>query len=343
MNQIDLDVQSLITQDNQEFFKGKTLLITGASGLLGSYFVTLFQNLEFYKSGELKLYVSSLTGVFTVPILEKTVVLKGDLTKLDFLETFPKFDLIIHASGYGQPGKFLENFTKTMELNSIVTQKLCDKLNDSGRFLFVSTSEIYSGLSRPPFCEDQVGLTNTDHERAPYIEGKRYGETIVSNLRNSERNLVGFSARLALAYGPGVKENDSRVIYNFIQSGVLTGEISLKDSGTAMRTYCYVLDAVEMILSIIKRGEHPIYNVGGKSRISIAELAKKVALLTNAKLHIPTNSQSFLSSAPNDVWLDLTRVSEISPTSTFIDIDDGLSRTISWITARAEVQSHTIV
>ena len=337
MNQIEQDVQRLLSKENQQFFSNKSILITGASGLVGSYLTTFFQNLDSYKGDDLQLYVSSLSGEFTTPVLPNTRILKGDLTDLEFLKTFPSFDLIIHASGYGQPGKFLENVAKTMKLNSIVTQELCDKLNDSGRFLFISTSEIYSGLEQPPFRESQVGITNTDHERAPYIESKRFGETVVSNLQKSHRNLSGFSARLALAYGPGVKEGDSRVLYNFIQSGISTGEINLKDSGTAMRTYCYVLDAVEMILSIIKRGEYPIYNVGGISRLSISDLASKVALLTKARLNLPTKLESFLIGAPNDVWLDLTRVSEISETPAFVDIEDGLSRTISWLSERDQI------
>ena len=337
MNQIEKDIQSLLSSENQEFFSNKSILITGASGLVGSYLTAFFQNLDSFKREDLQLHLSSLSGEFTTPISQNTKILKGDLTDLGFLKTFPNFDLIIHAAGYGQPGKFLENISKTMKLNSVVTQELCEKLNDSGRFLFMSTSEIYSGLQQPPFRESQVGVTNTDHERAPYIESKRFGETVVSNLQKSQRNILGFSARLALAYGPGVKESDSRVLYNFFQSGMATGEINLRDSGSAMRTYCYVLDAVEMILSIIKRGQYPIYNVGGISRLSIAELARKVAFLTKAKLNIPTEMESFLSSAPNDVWLDLARISEISETTAFVDIEDGLSRTISWLTERDQL------
>ncbi len=331
MNQIELDVETLITTENEEYFNNKAILITGASGLLGSYFITFFQKLDSFNRGNIKLYVSSLSGYFTVPISKETVVLTGDLTDLDLLKTFPNFDLIIHASGYGQPGKFLENRTKTMELNSVVTQKLTEKLKNSGRFLFVSTSEIYSGLSEPPFREDQVGTTNTDHERAPYIEGKRLGETIVANLKYSKKEMFGFSARLALAYGPGIKESDSRVLYDFIRMAVERKKIILKDSGSAMRTYCYVLDAIEMMLAIIKKGNEPIYNVGGTSRLSIAELAAKVSSITGAKLEIPAVSQTFLGSAPNDVWLDLAKISEILPTANLTNIDDGLSKTITWI------------
>jgi UDP-glucuronate decarboxylase len=334
MNQIEIDVETLITKENEEYFNQRSILVTGASGLLGSYFVTFFQKLNSFKKEQIKLYVSSLSGYFTIPISQNTVVLKGDLTDLELIQSFPNFDLIIHASGYGQPGKFLENRTKTMELNSIVTQKLTEKLNNSGRFLFVSTSEIYSGLSEPPFREDQVGTTNTDHERAPYIEGKRFGETIVANLKYSEKKIVGFSARLALAYGPGIKESDSRVLYDFIKMAVDRKKITLKDSGSAMRTYCYVLDAIEMMLAIIKKGSEPIYNVGGTSRLSIAELAAKVSLITNAKLEIPPASQTFLGSAPSDVWLDLAKINKISSTVNLTNIDDGLSKTINWINSQ---------
>ena len=111
-------------------------------------------------------------------------------------------------------------------------------------------------------------------------------------------------------------------------------KITLKDSGSAMRTYCYVLDAIEMMLAIIKKGSEPIYNVGGTSRLSIAELAAKVSLITNAKLEIPPASQTFLGSAPSDVWLDLAKINKISSTLNLTNIDDGLSKTINWINSQ---------
>jgi dTDP-glucose 4,6-dehydratase/UDP-glucuronate decarboxylase len=89
-----------------------------------------------------------------------------------------------------------------------------------------------------------------------------------------------------------------------------------------------------MMLAVIKKGRDPIYNVGGTSRLSIAELAAKVSLITGAKLEIPPASQTFLGSAPSDVWLDLTKISKISPITDLTDIEDGLSKTISWINAR---------
>jgi dTDP-glucose 4,6-dehydratase/UDP-glucuronate decarboxylase len=89
-----------------------------------------------------------------------------------------------------------------------------------------------------------------------------------------------------------------------------------------------------MMLAIIKKGSEPIYNVGGTSRLSIAELAAKVSLITNAKLEIPPASQTFLGSAPKDVWLDLTKINRISPNVNLTTIDDGLSRTINWINSQ---------
>ena len=99
--------------------------------------------------------------------------------------------------------EFMQNPVKTLQLNTSTTLLLFEKLLPGGKFLFISTSELYSGLSHPPFTEQQIGTTNTTHPRACYIEGKRCGEAIVNAFR--EQGVNAKSARLALAYGPGTE------------------------------------------------------------------------------------------------------------------------------------------
>lgn len=335
-NQILLDIRTLLTLKNRDFFASKSVLVTGASGLIGCYFVTLFQEINREFGTEIKVFASTKSGIFPIEVSKETSVILGDLTNHEVLNQLPTFDLIVHAAGYGQPGKFLSNFKKTMELNSTVTLRLTDHLNDHGQFLFLSTSEIYSGLSNPPFSEFEVGTTNTNHERAPYIEGKRFGEAVVSKLKYTNRQITGYSARLALAYGPGTKIGDSRVLYSFVNDALKFGKISMLDTGQAMRTYCYVLDAMEMFLAILQNGEDDIYNVGGNSRLTIAQLAKQIASITGAELEIPSGNDPFLKSAPTDVWLDLQKIMKIRESSSFVPIEEGLSRTVSWMQANLE-------
>ena len=334
MNQILQDILPLLNESNRKFFNGKSVLITGASGLLGSYFTVFLQQLGTQCDKDINLFLSTKSGNFEVEVSPKTQVVSGDISTYRVLNALPEFDVVIHAAGYGQPMKFLEDPKSTIMLNTSVTLELIQKVLPGGNFLFVSTSEIYSGLLNPPFFEEQVGNTNTNHERGPYIESKRTGEAIVASMKKRGAKINASSARLALAYGPGTKQGDSRVLNSFIEQAITHQQIIMRDSGLAWRTYCYILDAIELCLSIIKTGKDDIYNVGGVSRIQIVDLARKICQVTDANLVVPSASNLFLKSAPEDVWLRLDKVLELSKKEHFVDIVEGLQRTINWTMQR---------
>lgn len=191
----------------------------------------------------------------------------------------------------------------------------------------MSTSEVYSGLPNPPYHENQIGTTNTTHPRSCYIEGKRCGEAICNAYR--AQGVAAQSARLSLAYGPGTKSTDKRVINNFIFKA-LNGKIDLLDHGEAKRTYCYISDAVEILWHILLKGKEPIYNVGGNSKITIADLAKKIAAYTGAVVEFPQSLNSAMAGAPEDVSLDMSLVEKEFGKRDYVSLDEGLQRTIAW-------------
>ena len=325
---IQQDLKPLLEENSMSNVKDKTILITGASGLMGTYFLTLFQELKTQNRGPSAIFVSTSTGIFQVPLLPTTEVIEGNLCKWEIIEQIPKVDLVIHCAGYAQPSKFLSDPFTTIGLNTFVTAELIKKLKPGGRFLFLSSSEVYSGLRKIPFRENQIGTTNTDHPRAAYIESKKMGEVLV-NAANTKLNVNAFSIRLSLAYGPGTKKNDTRVLNSIIDQG-LNKKIVLKDSGDAWRTYCYVSDAVHMAIDVLFNGTESCYNVGGKSRIQIKGLAKLIANKCASSLEIPSTSEVFSIGAPEEVSLDLAKVLGVSSLKKFVDLDDGINRTISW-------------
>lgn len=260
-----------------------------------------------------------------------------DLTQGINRDSMGIFDTVIHAAGYGQPSKFLNEKLKTIYLNTATTIDLSRLVKPNGSFLFISTSEVYSGLSNPPFRESQIGLTNTNHPRASYIESKRAGEAIVAALKSEFPSMIAASARLALAYGPGTKPGDSRALYELLAKGLVNGEIVLRDSGAAFRTYCFVSDSIEQCIAIIMKAEENIYNVGGKSRLTIVDLAKQIGAILDVPVRIPKATESFHSDAPNDVWLDLSKIEQLSGKTEYVDIQDGLKQTISWVKKHSQV------
>jgi nucleoside-diphosphate-sugar epimerase len=304
------------------------ILITGASGLMGSNFLSVFSNLSSgAASGEI--HAVSRSGVLpqNVSRLNNIKWHIGDLTDYAFIKTLPKVNSIINCAGYGQPIKFSKSKIETIKLNSSTILELYDRIDESGYFLNFSSSEVYSGSSSEIYKEDDIGSTKTSHPRAAYIESKRILETILLSHPN-EKNIRMVALRLALAYGPGVKKGDDRVLNSFIRQALEGSVIKLKDSGSAMRTYCYVSDAIEMSLAALLLGEEHVYNIGGDSRTSILELAKLIAELTGTEV-IPGPDSPFMPDAPRDVRLDCSKVLKLLPEKKFVSLEDGLKNLIS--------------
>lgn len=304
------------------------LLVTGATGLIGSSLISALSGEAAVKPR--RIIAVSRTGQFPPtwnppPTVEHAI---GDIADPRFLDGLPKVDAVIHGAGYGQPGRFLKDPLSTLSINTTGTISLIRKVRSGGKFLFMSTSELYSGLSRENCDETAIGTSNTNHPRSAYIEAKRAGEAAVWAAR-SQLGLDANSVRIALAYGPGVKRGDARVLNEFITRGLESGKIELRDAGRAMRTYCYIADAVELILQVMLKGDKGLYNVGGISRTSIADLARTIGRILDVPVSVPAADDGS-PGAPDDVRIDLTRVLELTGKRAFISLEDGLNRTIRW-------------
>jgi len=306
-------------------------MITGVSGLVGCYFLACL--MHYSKIIRSSIRVVAVMRSEPYPYLKEMLnyvgadVFIGDLTKYDFCKKLPRADYIIHAAGYGQPGRFMEDPVKTIQINTSTVLSLFEKLSEKGKFLFISSSEVYSGLTSSNHKESEIGTTNTTHPRSCYIEAKRCGEAICNAYRLNGVNAN--SARLALAYGPGTRSGDLRVINSFIQKG-LNGRIVLRDQGEAKRTYCYISDGVEIMLNILLKGQQPVYNVGGISRTTIRDMANKIGEYLNVPVIFPINSSNAVKGAPDDVSLDMTRAKNEFGKEEYVSFDEGLVRTIEW-------------
>ena len=324
------DVEKICNKINFDGISGKTILITGASGLIGGYFMACLKYLSQMRN--IRFTTIAMMQNEPLPYLKELLnfdnvnICRGDLTSAEFIGKLSEADIIIHAAGYGQPGRFLQDQIKTLKLNTFSTFMLFDKLTDNGKFLFVSTSELYSGLNNPPFKEHEIGTTNTVHPRACYIEAKRCGETICNVYRT--KGVDAKSVRLALAYGPGTRPGDMRVLNSFIEKA-LNGQITLLDQGQAKRTYCYISDAIEIMWDVLLFGKDPVYNVGGNSRTTIGELAHKIGSNLKVPVIFPADIKD-MAGAPDDVNLDMTKVRQEFGKNEYVTLDEGLANTIEW-------------
>ena len=327
MNFLNKDIDNVIKNINFSSLQNKKVLITGASGLVGFYLAQCIKKLQ--NELNIDLYLSYKNSIpnylkeyYDFPYTE----IKEDITSIKLEPKF--FDIIIHSSGYAQPMKFLSDSLTTIKINTHATINLLDSLKSDGKFLFVSTSELYSGLDITNLSEDMIGNTNTNHPRASYIEGKRCGEAICHSYIT-----LGYDvkiARLSLAYGPFTKLGDLRVLNSIIDKGLNNNTIELMDDGSALRTYCYITDVVEMFWNILLHGSEVTYNVSGFSNISIKELAENAGSKLNKKVITPTSPNKLIGS-PKIVNISSEKYINEFVKLNFVDMEYGLKNVIEWM------------
>ena len=213
------------------------------------------------------------------------------------------------------------NFNGTMNLLNIARE-------NQAKFLQASTSEIYGDPEVHPQVETYKGNVNTIGPRACYDEGKRVAETLCYAYYNMYRMQIKI-VRIFNTYGPGMREEDGRVIPNFIRQALSNSDITVYGKGEQTRSFCYIDDLISG-LQLMMNTENffgPV-NLGNPDEITILELAKMIISITNSK------SKIIFSELPKDDPVrrkpDIKLASEILKWSPTIDLSTGLKETVQY-------------
>jgi nucleoside-diphosphate-sugar epimerase len=236
-------------------------------------------------------------------------------------------DVLIHAAGASAPLQFMKRPLETLAIGACATLQLLRSVAPGGRFLFASSTEVYSGLDGRLATEADIGTTTPLHPRASYIEAKRAGETACVGARAEGINAV--AARVGMTYGPGTRAGDTRVVNRLIEQALCSGRVELLDGGEAVRSLSYVTDTIELLWRAVLDGKAPIYNIAGPCETTIRELGRTICSLANAELVIPQSAKS-VPGAPGTVRIDVSQATQEFGKTEWVSIEDGLSRTLAW-------------
>jgi nucleoside-diphosphate-sugar epimerase len=271
-----------------EKLRGCNILITGATGLIGSSLV------EVLMSRPNKDYNVYASGRNEGRARERFEAFAEDpafhFFKYDVmlpLEGNTNFQYIIHAASNASPNFFAAKPVEIIKSNIIGVSNLMDYgiEHNLKRFVFVSTGEVYGEGDGRVFTEDYSGYVKTTSPRSCYPSGKRAAETLCVSY-GAEYGVDTVIARPCHTYGPHFTESDNRVFAQFIRN-VLAGEdIVMKSTGEQFRSWCYVVDCASAILHIMLKGENgQAYNIADESsNISIKELAEMIAEIGEKKV-----------------------------------------------------------
>lgn len=327
--------------------EGKTILISGGSGFLGSYInATIYQ----LNKGLLrkKCHVISIDNYITGSE-KKNFLLDIDDKNFEFIFqdirlpilTRGHVDYIIHAAGLASPYYYQKYPLETIESAVVGAKNLLElaRMKKAKSFLFFSSSEIY-GDPDPKFVptpETYAGHVSSVGPRACYDESKRLGETLCLVYHQQYQVPVKI-VRPFNVYGPGMKPTDYRVVPTFLYRGLTGKDLPVHGEGHQTRTFCYVTDAVIAFLKVLlsgKKGE--IYNVGNsKPEITMHELATTVVRILNNGVKVKTISypSSYPAGEPQRRCPDLQKIKSELGYKPSIDLETGLTRTVAWYRSR---------
>lgn len=328
---------------NAEKLKGKTFLISGATGMIGSLIVDLilYGNQKYNWNSKVVALVRNPEKAKN-RFSQKTEadglrLVQADLGKelgTEVKEQVGYTDYIIHLASNTHPKQYATDPVNTVLSNIIGTNSLLTMAADlkAERFVLLSSVEIY-GENRGDvdfFDENYCGYIDCATLRAGYPEGKRAAEALC--YAYAEQHGVDFvTVRLARAYGPTLQQSDTKAMSQFLWNA-LTGEaIVLKSRGTQQYSYIYAVDAVRGILWLLTEGKsREAYNLSGKnSNIRLRDLAQTIAELagTDVIFKLPDAVEAAGYSKATKALLDDTKIRNTGFFPQY-DIKNGLGRTL---------------
>ena len=316
---------SKIKNNEINYFKNKSILITGVSGIIGVNLLFFFNALNKRKNIRIHIDGTYHTSLFSFVknYFKKNRLIKFkkiDLTKKK-IGYKKKYDLIFHCAGYGQPSKFIKYSKSTYKLNSITIMDLEKTLKNNGKFIYMSTTEIYSGNNY--LCdENDIGNTTPNHPRSSYIDSKRFGE---SYLINCKHDFMIY--RVCLTFGPGAKLNDERILNLLLLRSIQNKKIDIYGGLNQVRSNLFISDAINMIIKSTVKFKNEIFNINNHNMTTIGKMVKIISKLSNKKIK---KHKNFLKGSPKVIKISNNKILKAINYKISIDLKNGLSKTYNW-------------
>lgn len=284
-----------------EQLRGRTLFITGATGLIGFNLISALAYVNIKLDMPLKMLAlvrdEAAARERFKEILAEGAPLKFVVGDLEHIPEVPDaIDYIIHGGSPTASRYFAEHPVETIRMNLAGASTLLEMAREKQveSFLFLSSMEVYGSLHREEKVDEaHESFVNTMNPRSSYPEAKRMIEAMCASYA-AEYNVPAKVIRLTQTFGAGVRSGDNRVYAQFMRSVLAGDDIVLFTQGGTRHSYLYTADAITAILTVLLKGEiGEAYNAANENTYcSIKEMAELVAKLGKVKVKIDESPES---------------------------------------------------
>ena len=329
------DLRNILDIPEVEQLKGKSFLITGATGLIG---VCMIDALMRYNSqgADIQIYAVGRSW-------DKAKSRLGEYEKdehfhfieQDVRQPLPEdiqVDVIIPLASNTHPLAYSQYPIETIEINVKGAEHALNKALECGAtVLYPSSVEIYgNAYGEDVFTEDYTGKLNLENARACYPESKRLSEALCLSYM-AERGVDVKIARLSRVFGPTMLMSDTKASSQFIQKALAGQDIILKSKGEQFFSYTYVADVVGAMLYILIHGESgKTYNLSNKAcDVRLKDFAGACALWAGKDVvfDLPSETERKGYSIAMQAILDNTRLLSIGYQPNY-SFEEAIHRTL---------------
>lgn len=324
-----------------EKLKNKSIMLSGATGLIGSFLVDVILEKNINDNLNCTVYALGRNKEKAMARFSKhqknphLVFIPYDVKRSLVIDNVGVIDYILHLASNTHPMLYATDPIGTITTNIIGLQNMLEFSveHKATRFVFSSSNEIY-GENRGDveiFEEDYCGYIDCNTLRAGYPESKRCGEALCQAYK-VQKNLDVIIARITRSYGPTMNMSDTKAVSQFIKKGIAGEDIVLKSAGTQYYSYTYIADAVSGLLWAMLAGVNgEAYNIADiHSDIMLKDLASIIAEINgkNVVFEIPDEVEAAGYSKATKARLNGSKLQNLGWNPRY-DIKSGMERTIN--------------
>lgn len=313
---------------------GKEFLITGASGMVGGYITSVLLgscSTLGLPPPKLTLLSRSKSSTNLRQFLENSSVSVIE-TDLSSWRIDKSYDFLIHAASPASPTQYGD--TEAVVGANVRFLANLEKHVMPESTLFISSGEVYG--ANPPLAvdEDFDGAVIPESPRAVYPESKLAAERLLWKM-GEEGLTKPLVARLFHSFGPGLRDADGRSFGDFLWAAARGRDLELLSTGSAIRSFLYLEDAVAGLLTVLTKGRPgESYNIGSANPVAISEFADLVGRVAGVKVQYPSSlevTKPGYVHSPNHVVVPSNKKISQLGWRQIVPLETGVRRSLLWI------------